>query len=71
MTVLKQVRLSRRMTQLQVASLLGITKRMYQYLEASERFPSWKVAQRLEEVFKLPVGELLRQVEAKDERMVQ
>jgi DNA-binding XRE family transcriptional regulator len=59
MTKLKAVRLSKGLTQTAVAKALGITSRMYQYLEADERKPSWKVAAKLEDLFELPARELL------------
>jgi putative transcriptional regulator len=59
MTKLKTVRLSKGLTQPEVAEVLGISLRMYQYLEASKRQPSWKLANKLEDLFQLPARELL------------
>ncbi|WP_028778968.1 helix-turn-helix transcriptional regulator [Shimazuella kribbensis] len=59
MTKLKAVRLSKGLTQTAVAKALGVSARMYQYLEASERQPSWKVANKLEDLFQIPAHELL------------
>jgi putative transcriptional regulator len=60
MIKLKAVRLSKGYTQADVAEALGITLRMYQYLEASQRQPSWKVANKLEDFFQIPARELLQ-----------
>jgi transcriptional regulator with XRE-family HTH domain len=60
MTKLKQVRLSNGLTQSAVAEKLGITLRMYQYLEVSKRRPSWEVAEKLEDLFQIPARELLK-----------
>jgi DNA-binding XRE family transcriptional regulator len=60
MTKLKQVRLSNGLTQSAVAETLGITLRMYQYLEVSKRKPSWEVASKLEDLFQIPARELLQ-----------
>jgi transcriptional regulator with XRE-family HTH domain len=60
MTKLKAVRLSKGLTQPEVAEALGISLRMYQYLEASKRHPSWKLQDKLEDLFQLPARELLK-----------
>jgi putative transcriptional regulator len=60
MTKLKQVRLSNGLTQSAVAEALGITLRMYQYLEASKRRPGWELAEKLEDLFQIPARELLK-----------
>ncbi|SHG73310.1 helix-turn-helix transcriptional regulator [Desulforamulus hydrothermalis] len=57
---LKLRRKAARLTQMQVASKLGITSRMYQYIEAGQRNPSWPVALRLEQIFNTPASELLK-----------
>lgn len=57
---LKLRRKDAKLTQKQVASRLGITSRMYQYIEAGQRNPSWPVALRLERLFNTPASELLK-----------
>lgn len=51
MNKLKQLRLDKKLTQSNVAKVLGISVRMYQYLEASQRNPSWKLSRKLEDFF--------------------
>lgn len=59
MLYLKKYRLYKGLSQSNVAKELKISVRMYQYLEAGQRNPSWEVAQRLEQFFGIPARELL------------
>lgn len=59
MNKLKAARIEKGLTQETVANMLGVTKRMYQYLESAERHPSWKVALKLEKIFGAPASHLL------------
>ncbi|WP_092485567.1 helix-turn-helix transcriptional regulator [Desulfoscipio geothermicus] len=42
-----------------VALSIGISRRMYGFIESGNRNPSWEVAQRLEKFFGIPATELL------------
>lgn len=56
---LRQARLNKKLLQTTVAKAIGVTSRMYQYIENGQRNPSWEVAQRLEQYFGIPASELL------------
>jgi len=43
----------------QVASSIGVKKRMYYYIESDGKYPSRKVEKRLEHFFGVPINELL------------
>jgi transcriptional regulator with XRE-family HTH domain len=59
MTHLELLRRSRRMTQKDVASLLGLSQTAISYLEREAKTTTPDTAERLEEVFGKPVTELL------------
>lgn len=61
MLYIKKHRQTKGLSQYDVAKALDISVRMYQYLEAGQRNPSWKVAQRMEQFFGIPASELLAQ----------
>ena len=46
-----------------VANAIGISRRMYGYIETGHRNPSWTVARRLEQFFGIPASELLAESE--------
>lgn len=48
---LKELRLSKKLTQQEVANLLGITQRAYQNYERGRRTPSLKTAIELSKIF--------------------
>lgn len=58
--VLKLKRKAACLTQRQIASKIGITTRMYQYIESGQYNPSWPVALQLERLFNTPASELLK-----------
>ena len=43
----------------EVASAIGVKRRMYYYIESDGKYPSRKVEKRLEHFFGIPAGELL------------
>jgi putative transcriptional regulator len=63
MLKIKKYRLLKGLSQVEVAKKLKITVRMYQYLEAGHRNPSWALVQRLEQFFGIPASELLAESE--------
>ena len=60
---LKKARLGRNMTQDELAHLLGITVRTYQYIEYGQRKPSYEVILKLQEIFGSSIDTLLADVE--------
>lgn len=56
---LKKARLRRNMTQDELAHLLGVTVRTYQYIEHGQRKPSYDVILRLQELFDSDISYLL------------
>ena len=56
---LKKARLSRNMTQDELAHILGITVRTYQYIEHGQRKPSYNVILKLQELFDCDISYLL------------
>ena len=56
---LRQARLNKNLPLTSVAAAIGVTTRMYQYIESGQRNPSWEVAQRLEQYFGIPASQLL------------
>jgi transcriptional regulator with XRE-family HTH domain len=56
---IKKARLGRNMTQDQVAHILGITVRSYQYIEYGQRRPSYDVILKLQELFCSTIDNLL------------
>ena len=59
MNNLKKARLRRVMTQDELAHLLGVTVRTYQYIEHGQRKPSYDVILRLQELFDSDISYLL------------
>ena len=57
--ILKKIRCSKGLTQSQVAKLLGVSERFYRSIEASDRKPSYKNLNKLEDLFQLPQRVLL------------
>jgi putative transcriptional regulator len=47
----------------EVASAIGVKRRMYYYIESDGKYPSRKVEKRLEQFFGIPAGELLAETE--------
>ena len=56
---LKIARLSRNMTQDELAHILGITVRTYQYIEHGQRKPAYDVILKLQELFNNDISYLL------------
>lgn len=56
---LKKLRLARNITQDELAHMLGITIRTYQYIEYGHRKPSYDVILKLQEIFKCDINKLL------------
>lgn len=56
---LKKARLSRNMTQDELAHILGITVRTYQYIEHGQRKPAYDVILKLQELFNNDISYLL------------
>ena len=56
---LKKARLSRNMTQDELAHILGITVRTYQYIEHGQRKPPYDVILKLQELFNSDISNLL------------
>ena len=60
---LKKARLSRNMTQDELAHILGITVRTYQYIEHGQRKPSYDVILKLQELFNSDISNLLSETD--------
>ncbi len=58
-TLLKVKRKKSGLTAEQVATAVGIKRRMYYYVESGEKLPSRKVEKRLEHYFDTPSSKLL------------
>jgi transcriptional regulator with XRE-family HTH domain len=56
---LKKARLGKNMTQDELAHILGITVRTYQYIEYGQRKPSYDVILKLQELFNSNINSLL------------
>lgn len=56
--LLKEARLKAGLTQAQVANLVGVTERSYQYHEAGRRTPNVYTGQRIAEVLGVDVKDL-------------
>lgn len=56
---LRNLRLQKKYTQTEIAKLIGISQRHYSDIERGKSDPSWAVAQRFEQLFNIPAGELL------------
>ena len=63
---LKQARLSRNVTQDELAHTLGITVRTYQYIEHGQRKPSYNVILKLQELFNCDISYLLSESDSMD-----
>lgn len=63
MNNLKVARLGRSLTQDEIAHLLGITVRTYQYIEHGERKPSYDVIIKLQELFNKDIYNLLSEAD--------
>ena len=63
MNNLKQARLSRNVTQDELAHTLGITVRTYQYIEHGQRKPSYNVILKLQELFDCDISKLLSETD--------
>ncbi|MCL6559476.1 MAG: helix-turn-helix transcriptional regulator [Firmicutes bacterium] len=61
---LYQLRIQKGYSHNDIAKAVGITRRMYSFIESGHRNPSWSVAQRLEQFFGIPAGELLAESDA-------
>ena len=64
MNNLKKVRLSRNITQDELAHTIGITVRTYQYIEHGQRKPSYEVILKLQDIFKCDINRLLSEADA-------
>lgn len=56
---LRKLRTEKGYTQQEVASHLGISRRMYGLIETGSRNPSWNVQKRMVKFFNIPIEELL------------
>lgn len=56
---LKNARMGKNMTQDDLAHILGITVRTYQYIEYGQRKPSYDVILKLQDLFHLSIDALL------------
>jgi len=56
---LKKARLSRSITQEELAHILGIAVRTYQYIEYGQRKPSYDAILKLQELFNSDINNLL------------
>jgi transcriptional regulator with XRE-family HTH domain len=63
---LKKARLSRNLTQDELAHMLGITVRTYQYIEYGQRKPSYDVILKLQELFNSSINNLLSETDYTD-----
>lgn len=61
---LKVARLGRGLTQDQLANMLDITTRSYQYIEYGQKKPSYDVVVKLQDIFKKDIGALLSETES-------
>lgn len=59
MNNLKKLRLGRNITQDELAHILGITIRTYQYIEYGQRKPSYEVILKLQDIFDCEINKLL------------
>ena len=59
MIQLKNARMGKNMTQDDLAHILGITVRTYQYIEYGQRKPSYDVILKLQDLFHLSIDALL------------
>ncbi len=59
MNNLKKARLEKNMTQDELAHMLGITVRTYQYIEHGHRKPSYNIILKLQDIFKCDISKLL------------
>lgn len=57
---LKTLRVQNGFTINEMAARIGVSARMYQFYEAGGRNPSYKVMNKLEDMFQLPHRELLK-----------
>lgn len=57
-TILIETRREMKLKPLDVALQVGITERMYRFYETGDRNPSLKVANKLEDLFKVPQRKL-------------
>ena len=60
---LRLLRLQKGYKQDDVAKVVGISRRMYGFIESGCRNPSWSVVKRLENFFGIPASELLAESE--------
>ncbi|SHI91898.1 DNA-binding transcriptional regulator, XRE-family HTH domain [Parasporobacterium paucivorans DSM 15970] len=60
---LKKARLGRNLTQDELADMLGVTVRTYQYIEHGKRKPSYDVIIKLQDIFKQDITNLLSEVD--------
>lgn len=63
---LYQERKQKNLTQVEVATIIGLSKQGYNHIERGRRNPSWEVAQRLEQFFGIPARELLKETDVKN-----
>jgi transcriptional regulator with XRE-family HTH domain len=63
---LKKARLGINITQDELAHILGITVRTYQYIEYGQRKPSYDVILKLQEVFDCTIEKLLSESDHTD-----
>ena len=64
MLKLKELRLSRNLTQTQLSEMLNITTRTYQYIEHGEQKPSYRVIVKLQKIFNTDIETLLTETGA-------
>lgn len=62
-TRLRELKKQHGFTNPQLAEMLGISRRMYVFIEQGKRDPNPQVTNRLEDIFNLPQRELLEQSE--------
>lgn len=59
-TYLQSERRSKLLTQRELAKIIGVSKSSISMIENGSMEPSWQVAQKLEEFFKITASELLK-----------
>lgn len=59
MTLLRKLRISKGLTQLQLSKILEISPEYVSRLENGNRYPSWDIQLKLEQFFGIPASKLL------------
>ncbi len=65
MTLLRKLRISKGLTQLQLSEILEISPEYVSRLENGNRHPSWEIQLKLEQFFGIPARDLLELVDTK------